>query len=252
MCFSAPKVSIPAPPSPPPPPPESPESIELRKKELELANLNLEELRRAKEESEAGRRAFEELTGTPYPEFLAKSATRQKELTDVLMGRYEKAAKGELPVSPGLERSLGEEEQQLKETLRRNLGPGYETSEPGIRALREFSQRRQELREGARTGELTRAEQLGYATSPLAYVPQLFSRRILETPPQLPSLQQQYFANRALEARTGELGYQGALNYQNLLSQAAASRSASQGNMLNSLFGLGEALGGAAILRYGI
>jgi len=75
--------------------------------------------------------------------------------------RTQAALSGQLPVNPALLSDLAENERTLRETLRRQLGPGFETSSPGIEALGEFGQRRSELLESARRGDLSLAEQLG-------------------------------------------------------------------------------------------
>jgi hypothetical protein len=71
---------------------------------------------------------------------------RDRRLFDVLLGRIETAARGEAGADPELERRLAEEERQVHEVLRRQLGPDYATSSAGIEALAEFSQRANELR----------------------------------------------------------------------------------------------------------
>lgn len=86
-------------------------------------------------------------------------ADLEKQLTQ----RSLDALAGNLPVSPGLEKSLRSEEQTLRERLAQQLGPGFETSSAGIEALSKFSENAEALREGARTGQLTLAEQLGMA-----------------------------------------------------------------------------------------
>ena len=75
--------------------------------------------------------------------------------------RTQAALSGQLPVNPALLSDLAENESTLRETLRRQLGPGFETSSPGIESLGEFGQRRSDLLESARRGDLTLAEQLG-------------------------------------------------------------------------------------------
>jgi len=80
-----------------------------------------------------------------------------------LLERSLKALRGELDVSPMLERELGEREMTLREALMRQLGPGFETSSPGIEALTKNTTLATELREAARRGELTLAEQLSLA-----------------------------------------------------------------------------------------
>jgi hypothetical protein len=78
-----------------------------------------------------------------------------------LLQRTQDALGGKLPVDPGLESQLGNQEQTLREKLQQQFGPGYETSTPGIQALQEFQKSADSLRYGARTGQLTLAEQLG-------------------------------------------------------------------------------------------
>ena len=83
--------------------------------------------------------------------------TLEKELAE----RSLKALRGELPVSPGLERDIGRQEETLRDRLAAQLGPGYETSSAGIEALQNQAESAEVLREGARTAQLTLAEQLG-------------------------------------------------------------------------------------------
>jgi hypothetical protein len=86
---------------------------------------------------------------------------KKKELESGLLDRSLKALKGELPVDPGLEESLQKQEVDLRQRLASQLGPGYETSTPGIETLDQFFRTSEILRDGARTGQLTLAEQLG-------------------------------------------------------------------------------------------
>jgi hypothetical protein len=93
------------------------------------------------------------------------NAPQSREIQDLTNKRTLAALKGELPVNPGLTRELGDQEQVLRDTLSKQLGTGYETSDPGIRALATFGQRKNETLEGARRGDLTLAEQLSNARS---------------------------------------------------------------------------------------
>ena len=86
---------------------------------------------------------------------------RSREMRQLLEERSLAAMKGELPVDPALERSLQEQEQELRERLAQQFGPGYETSTPAMRTLGEFFKTSEELRSGARTQQLSLAEQLG-------------------------------------------------------------------------------------------
>jgi hypothetical protein len=89
-------------------------------------------------------------------------ALREKIETGFLE-RTEQALAGELPVNPALLRDLDTQQQAVEERLRRQLGPGYETSTPGQQALQKTLESRNVLLEGARRGDLTLAEQLGLA-----------------------------------------------------------------------------------------
>jgi hypothetical protein len=85
----------------------------------------------------------------------------KKDLEKQLTKRSLDALAGNLPVSPGLERDIGKNTQTLRERLQSQLGPGYETSSAGIEALSKDTENAEILREGARTAQLTLAEQLG-------------------------------------------------------------------------------------------
>jgi hypothetical protein len=77
--------------------------------------------------------------------------------------RTQKALRGELPVDPTVTRELESQERTIRETLRRQLGPGWETSSAGQEALRRFGTQRAEVLAGASRGELLLSEQLGLA-----------------------------------------------------------------------------------------
>lgn len=89
------------------------------------------------------------------------SKARQRQIQALLEERSLKALRGELPVDPALEADIQGEERRLRDRLLNQLGPGYETSSAGIEALGDFFQTATQIREGARTGQLTLAEQLG-------------------------------------------------------------------------------------------
>lgn len=82
-----------------------------------------------------------------------------------LLQRSLAALRGDLPVNPALTNDLTRAENELHSRLLDQLGPGYETSTPGIEALAEFNKRKIELIEGARRDDLTLAEQLGAASA---------------------------------------------------------------------------------------
>lgn len=83
------------------------------------------------------------------------------EIETGFLERTQAALKGELPVNPALLKDLGQQEEDLNARLFRNLGPGFETSTPGIESLSEFATFRENILESARRGDLTLSEQLG-------------------------------------------------------------------------------------------
>ena len=87
----------------------------------------------------------------------------RKDIERQFLERTQQALAGNLPVNPALERELAQGQSQVEERLLRQLGPGYETSTPGQAGLTSYSRMAEELREGARRGDLTLAEQLGLA-----------------------------------------------------------------------------------------
>lgn len=86
---------------------------------------------------------------------------QSREIQSLLQERSLKALKGELPVDPGLERDLASQKEELKNRLASQFGPGYATASPAIEALQRYDEGANILREGARSGQLTLAEQLG-------------------------------------------------------------------------------------------
>lgn len=74
--------------------------------------------------------------------------------------RTQAALAGELPVPSGLTRQREEGMLTLEETLRKELGPGFRTSTPGIERLEKYGAYTSELEEAARRGDLTLSESL--------------------------------------------------------------------------------------------
>lgn len=95
------------------------------------------------------------------------ATTLRKEIETGLLQRTQAALKGELPVNPALVGEISDQEKTLRETLLKELGPGFETSTAGIKALGEFGERKTQLLESARRDDLTLAEQLGIARTGL-------------------------------------------------------------------------------------
>lgn len=82
------------------------------------------------------------------------------------------SSRGEGPINPAIEESIKAGEVQLRDQLRRELGPGYETTEAGRRALGEFQKQAQSQRfEGAQQGLTMRlaSRQQGLAEAMAGY-----------------------------------------------------------------------------------
>lgn len=90
-------------------------------------------------------------------------ADMKREIETKFAERSLKALRGELDVDPALEETLQTQERTLRSQLSAQLGPGWETSTPGIEALGNFTRSSEILRAGARNDQLTLAEQLGMA-----------------------------------------------------------------------------------------
>jgi len=84
-----------------------------------------------------------------------------EEIQRLLNERSLAALRGELPVDPALERDITSQREALINKLSSQFGPGYSTASPAIEALQRYDESANVLREGARTGQLTLAEQLG-------------------------------------------------------------------------------------------
>jgi len=86
-----------------------------------------------------------------------------QEIQQRLQQRTLAALKGELPDDPGLLRDLAERDRTMQETLRRNLGPGWQTGTAGQNALTNLAESKQNILTNFRRGELSLAESLGLA-----------------------------------------------------------------------------------------
>lgn len=156
-------------------PGKSPEELALLREQTNILRGQTEQLQRALKEqdllrpllfSELGIEEQRDEAGalTGYRKAaLTPEQQKAAEIESLFQDRSLKALKGELEVDPALERDLSEGERQLRDQMTRQLGPGWETSTPGIEALANFRKRADELRSAARTGQLTLAEQLGGA-----------------------------------------------------------------------------------------
>ena len=77
-----------------------------------------------------------------------------------MLERSAAALKGELPINPALQADLERGELLTRRTLAAQLGPDWETSTPGMEALSRMQKLHLDVKEGARRGDLTLAEQL--------------------------------------------------------------------------------------------
>jgi len=85
---------------------------------------------------------------------------------ELALERQGRALRGELPIDQGLLKDLGKREQTLRDTLRANIGTGFETSTAGIQALQEFEQVRQATLDAARRGDIEGLTPLSFDGGP--------------------------------------------------------------------------------------
>lgn len=102
---------------------------------------------------------------TGFSEIPDPNADLRKSVEGQLLKRSQAALAGDLPIDPALTRELDLQKNITMEDLRKQLGPGFSTSTPGIEALRNLSESQTNLRESARRGDITLAESLGVARS---------------------------------------------------------------------------------------
>ena len=89
----------------------------------------------------------------------------EQQIQTQLLNRSLAALRGELPVDAGLMRELGESDKRLADVFAARLGPGWETSTPGIEALTGQSLNRSQVLDAARRGDITLGESLSLARS---------------------------------------------------------------------------------------
>ena len=117
---------------------------------------------RAAEVQDLYQQGFSE--GMSSTEIAAKYGISDYEAEDYIQRQEQertmRALSGDLPVDPALEHSFEQQQSQLEETLRKRLGPDWETSTPGMEAMDIFSRRKEDLLESFRTGQLTTSQAL--------------------------------------------------------------------------------------------
>ena len=85
---------------------------------------------------------------------------QKDELEQAYYDRQLQALKGELPISPAMEKQLTDQRSQTEEALNQRLGAGWNTTTAGIQAMSEFDKRAEMLREEARRGQISTGEAL--------------------------------------------------------------------------------------------
>lgn len=175
----------------------------------------------------------------------------RRDIEKGFLERTQAALRGELPIDPGLEKDLGDQERILMETLRRQLGPGFETSGPGIEAIARFREQSTNLREAARRGDLTLSEQLGMARE-LGNEGQI--DRSLQRIFGVHGLGNQQVGQFAQGIASAEAPLSRFLQERGLQTQAsiasAQAGASSMAGLFQGLGSLGGSLGGAAVLKY--
>lgn len=93
--------------------------------------------------------------------------TESQQLASDLETEYNRQAlaalRGEMPVSPALEQALKESRQQQATQLQQELGPGWQTSTPGIEATTRRGLLEDALRDETRYGRISTLDALGRA-----------------------------------------------------------------------------------------
>ena len=87
--------------------------------------------------------------------------TLQQQYQDTVAQRALDAAQGKADFDPYLVRLLDADQAQLEEKMRRQMGTDWESSTPGIGALNDFYQRKQETLRNSAFDEMQRLRQLG-------------------------------------------------------------------------------------------
>lgn len=103
------------------------------------------------------------LTDEQMQGYMTDDEKMQSQVTKLANERLLKAYKGEVELSPALESELGSQEKNLRESLSRKLGSGWELSTPGQNALAKFQQSANMIREEARQGIISSSEGISAA-----------------------------------------------------------------------------------------
>lgn len=74
------------------------------------------------------------------------------------------AIQGKMPIDPAVEEDISRQSQQLQADLANRLGPGWQTSDPGIRAMNEFQRQADLTRFNIRYGMLSNQNAISLGT----------------------------------------------------------------------------------------
>jgi hypothetical protein len=163
--------------------------------------------------------------------------------------------KGELPVDPAVEQDLTRGRQELMEELRQRLGPGFETSDPGMRALAEFDRNANSIRYQVRTGELNTANAISLNQQGQMQRREAQTLNTLKSSYDTTPIAAQYGGAGALASNIVGMGQQNRQFIQGLGMQGIGmgmNKDAMEGEQMGNLVGGGMSLvgtvGGALIL----
>lgn len=205
------------------------EILDLQLQQLRAAGLSIEEIQPFLLENLGLRRTEE---GT-----LERIQRPEDELEQLLTERALTAARGELPVSPGLEADIARQRASTEEALRRKFGPTFQASTGGLELESRFSRQANLLREESRRGALGQATQL--AGGRLGLLSDIGARQFGQLQGfQAPRLGLLGAAGGALQPLQFQRGLEQDISLQNVLNQAQFG---------SDVFGLIGTAGGAAL-----
>lgn len=163
--------------------------------------------------------------------------------------RSQKALKGELDVDPAVQQDLARQKEVLHEELLRRLGPGYQNTDSGQRALAELDRNANMVNYQVRHGELSAAQAVQSVAENAYRGNRVQNQASLQGFSHFPSSAAATAGGAAqgFGQISNQLGNQRMQQY-NQQSQNAAA----QGQMWGSLAGGGMGLAGAGMMAYAV
>lgn len=131
--------------------------------EVEDSQEKKSQIKLLRDEFEGIGEGSRQLERIPWEERMAGMDPQQRkayELHDAYLDRQLSAIKGELPVSPALERDIKEQRGLMTEDLSRRLGPSYKQSTAGVQTEAKFTESANIAKESARQGIIGQGEGL--------------------------------------------------------------------------------------------